>query len=210
MEKTMEKPEMGELKGVEENSNPSLGNILTVLLDFTDLEWHKLTVPELCRRFSVNPNIGLSDDQIKRYISEHDPNKTLSRPSGLLGKVLGYFLSAVGTILVVAGISDLFHWKPLGDPQAGTNMVLVCVLIAVWVVQAAFNACEDERVMASIDTMLTDECVVIRNGSYVGISARDLIPGDIVVVRKGDRLAGDVRFVKVSSAMFDRARLYGM
>jgi hypothetical protein len=65
--------------------------------------------------------------------------------------------------------------------------------------------------MASIDTMLTDEYVVVRNGSHVGISARNLIPGDVVVVRQGDRLAGDVRFVEVSSdAMFDRARLYGM
>jgi hypothetical protein len=90
-------------------------------------------------------------------------------------------------------------------------MVLVCVLIAVWAVQATFNACEEGRIMASIDTMLTDEYVVVRNGSHVGISARNLIPGDVVVVRQGDRLAGDVRFVEVSSdAMFDRARLYGM
>lgn len=64
--------------------------------------------------------------------------------------------------------------------------------------------------MASIGTMLPDQCLVIRNGSQASITANDLVPGDIVMVKQGNKLPADVRFVEVSSdAMFDRAILTG-
>jgi sodium/potassium-transporting ATPase subunit alpha len=58
--------------------------------------------------------------------------------------------------------------------------------------------------------MLPDQCIVIRDGSHTAISAIDLVPGDIVVVKQGNKLPADVRFVEASSdAMFDRAILTG-
>lgn len=65
--------------------------------------------------------------------------------------------------------------------------------------------------MASIGTMLPDQCIVFRNGSQESISAVDLVPGDIIVIKQGNKLPADVRFVDISSdAMFDRAILTGM
>lgn len=134
--------------------------------------------------------------------------------SGLLGKILGYFFGGFGSILVVAGILVFIAWRPLGDPPSPANLALACVLIAVWLIQAAFNFWQDwatSRVMASIGTMLPDQCIVIRNGSHASISALDLVPGDIVVIKQGNKLPSDVRLVEVSSdAMFDRSILTGM
>lgn len=65
--------------------------------------------------------------------------------------------------------------------------------------------------MASIGTMLPDQCLVIRNGNQTSVSALDLVPGDIIVIKQGNKLPADVRLVEVSSdAMFDRAILTGM
>lgn len=58
--------------------------------------------------------------------------------------------------------------------------------------------------------MLPDQCLVVRNGSQESISAMDLVPGDIVIIKQGNKLPADVRFVEVSSdSMFDRAILTG-
>ncbi|KAI4690640.1 uncharacterized protein J4E88_002112 [Alternaria novae-zelandiae] len=182
-------------------------------VDLADLEWHTLAVHELCRRLSVDIDQGLSDDQAKRRISEHGQNKMTPPPSGLLKKIIGYFFGGFGSILVVAGILVFVAWKPLGKPPAVANLALACVLIAVWLIQAAFNAWQDwstSRVMASIGTMLPDQCIVVRNGSHVSISALDLVPGDIIVIKQGNKLPADVRFVDISSdSMFDRAILTG-
>ena len=126
---------------------------------------------------------------------------------------MGYFFGGFGSILLGAGILVFVSWRPLGDPPAQANLALACVLIAVWIIQAAFNAWQDwstSRVMASIGTMLPDQCLVMRSGSQAGVSALDLVPGDVIVIKQGNKLPADVRFVEVSSdAMFDRAILTG-
>ena len=64
--------------------------------------------------------------------------------------------------------------------------------------------------MATIGTMLPDQCIVLREGSHTSISAIDLVPGDVVFIKQGNKLPADVRFIEVSSdAMFDRAILTG-
>jgi magnesium-transporting ATPase (P-type) len=146
-------------------------------------------------------------------VAEHGKNVMSPPPSRLFGQIMGYFFGGFGSILLGAGILVFISWRPLGDPPAQANLALACVLIAVWVIQAAFNAWQDwstSRVMASIGTMLPDQCLVMRNGSQASVSALDLVPGDVIVIKQGNKLPADVRFVEVSSdAMFDRAILTG-
>lgn len=169
---------------------------------------------ELLRRLSVSAQQGLSEEQVKRRVGEYGRNKVSPPPSDLFGRIMGYFLGGFGSILLVAGILVFIAWKPLGDPPAEANLALASVLIAVWAIQAAFNAWQDwssSRVMASIGTMLPDQCTVIRDGATVGVSALDLVPGDVVVIKAGNKLPADVRFTEVSSdSVFDRAILTGM
>lgn len=108
----------------------------------------------------------------------------------------------------------LYRWKPLGQPNpAIANLALAIVLLAVFFIQAAFNAWQDwssSRVMASITTMLPDSCLVVRDGNQVTLLSTDIVPGDVLFIKSGNKLPADVRFVEVSSdAKFDRSILTG-
>ncbi len=117
-------------------------------------------------------------------------------------------------MLLVASILVFIAWKPLGQPPALANLALAIVLLAVFLIQAAFNMWQDwssSRVIASIKTMLPESCLVIREGRQVELMAAELVPGDVLLVKAGIRLPADVRFTKVSSdAKFDRSMLTGM
>lgn len=64
--------------------------------------------------------------------------------------------------------------------------------------------------MASISGMLPDDCSVLRDGHRVEANAVDLVPGDILYIKFGNKLPADVRFIEVSSdAKFDRSILTG-
>ncbi|PSN58991.1 calcium ATPase [Corynespora cassiicola Philippines] len=177
------------------------------------LEWHSISVEELHRRLSVSLDQGLSDDQVKRRVDQYGKNKMTPPSSKLFGRIVGYVFGGFGSILLIASILTFVAWKLLGNPLANANLALACVLLAVFVIQAAFNAWQDwssSRIMASIRTMLPDQCIVIRDGSQSSISAFDLVPGDILVIKQGNKLPADVRFVEASSdAMIDRAILTG-
>jgi len=90
---------------------------------------------------------------------------------------------------------------------------LAIVLVAVFVLQGTFNMFQDwstSRVMASIKGMLPEDCLTVRNGETVSTPAHELVPGDIVLVKAGNKLPADLRFLQVSSdAKFDRAVLTG-
>lgn len=65
--------------------------------------------------------------------------------------------------------------------------------------------------MASITTMLPDSCLVLRDGGRSTLPATDIVPGDILFIKAGNKLPADARFVEISSdAKFDRSILTGM
>lgn len=59
--------------------------------------------------------------------------------------------------------------------------------------------------------MLPESCTVVRNaGTQVAIPAADIVPGDVIRIKAGNKLPADVRFVHVSNdACFDRSILTG-
>lgn len=64
--------------------------------------------------------------------------------------------------------------------------------------------------MASINTMLPDQCIALRDGTRQNIDGRDIVPGDVIFISGGNKLPADVRFIEVSSdARFDRSILTG-
>lgn len=66
------------------------------------------------------------------------------------------------------------------------------------------------RVMSSITGMMPDNSLVLRSGAQKELVATEIVPGDILYIRLGDKLPADVRFFEVSpDAKFDRTILTG-
>ncbi|KAH7348562.1 hypothetical protein BKA65DRAFT_584292 [Rhexocercosporidium sp. MPI-PUGE-AT-0058] len=178
-----------------------------------DLEWHTLTPDNIYTRLAVSPNQGLSSEQAKRRLAEYGKNIPSPPPTHYFQTIFGYFFKGFGSILLVGSILVFVSWKPLGEPPAQANLALAIVLLAVFFIQAGFNAWQDwssSRVMASITTMLPDSCLILRDGARVTVMAHDIVPGDIMYLKAGNKLPADVRFVEISSdAKFDRSILTG-
>lgn len=73
-----------------------------------------------------------------------------------------------------------------------------------------FQDWSTSRVMSSIKDMLPEHCQVMRDGQVAELAAEDLVPGDIVLVKAGNKLPADMRFIEVSpETKFDRSVLTG-
>ena len=146
-------------------------------------------------------------------IEEYGKNLPSAPPSHLYKDIFGYFFGGFGSILLVGSILVFVSWKPLGQPPQQSNLALAIVLLVVFFIQAGFNAWQDwssSRVMASITTMLPDHCLVLRGGIQVELEAFEIVPGDVLFIKAGNKLPADVRFVEISSDVkFDRSILTG-
>lgn len=73
-----------------------------------------------------------------------------------------------------------------------------------------FQDWSTSRVMSSIKDMLPEQCHVTRDGQMVHMQAEDLVPGDLVTIKAGNKLPADLRFIEVSPDLkFDRSVLTG-
>ncbi|EEY16343.1 calcium-transporting ATPase [Verticillium alfalfae VaMs.102] len=179
--------------------------------EVAQLDWHTLSPEEILRRLSSSRTEGLSPNQVARRMAHYGKNAPSDPPTHHTRKFLGYFFKGFGPILLVAAILVFIAWRPLGKPPAPANLALAIVLLAVFFIQAAFNMWQDwssSRVMASIKTMLPDHCLVTRDGAQLTLLAEEIVPGDILTIKMGNKLPADVRFIGASSdARFDRSIL---
>ncbi|CAD6927759.1 unnamed protein product, partial [Tilletia laevis] len=127
---------------------------------------------------------------------------------------MGYIFGGFGTLLLGAAIMTMIAWKPLGGAHPPASVLaLAIVLFVVNAFSACFNAWQDwstSRVMASISGMLPSEVTVIRDGARISIPATELVPGDLVHVSLGQKMAADMRTIKLDGELkFDRSVLTG-
>jgi sodium/potassium-transporting ATPase subunit alpha len=195
-------------------SVPEQGSsIESIAIDFSQIEWHTIAVEELLRRWSVTIEQGLSADQVVRRTEQHGKNAPPPPQTQYVRKIAGYFFKGFGSILLLASVLVFIAWQPLGNPPAVANLALAIVLLAVFFIQAGFNMWQDwssSRIMNSIKTMLPEESHVVRDGAQREIPSAEVVPGDVVMIKAGNKVPADVRFVTVSSdARFDRSILTG-
>ena len=179
-----------------------------------ELDWHTLSVHDVETRLSTSLVRGLSKEQVELKAKECGKNMPSKPPSDLFSRIFGYLFGGFGSILLIGGILVTITYEPLGKPNPSqANLALAIVLYAIFIIQALFNAWQDwssSRTMASISGMLPDDCSVLRDGNRVELQAVDLVPGDILYIKSGNKLPADVRLVEVSSdAKFDRSILTG-
>lgn len=176
-------------------------------------DWHLISAEEIYKRQKVDPAFGLTEADVTAKNEKYGHNVHASPPSRLLQRLFWYFFSGFGSILFGGAILVFISWKPLGHPPQVANLVLALVLVGVWITQALFNLWQDissSRIMKSITGMLPEDCLVLRNGSKQTVAAADVVPGDILYFKAGNKLPADLRFIQVTGdAKFDRGILTG-
>lgn len=93
-----------------------------------------------------------------------------------------------------------------GLPQLGVAIVIVVLVNGVFSFAQEFRA---ERAVRALSALLPETAVVRRGGKKVTIPASELVPGDIVLLREGDRISADARVIRSSELKVDMSALTG-
>ncbi|KAJ1801617.1 hypothetical protein LPJ59_000106 [Coemansia sp. RSA 2399] len=188
--------------------------LASVARDLRTLRFHKDTVEETYTRLGSSA-LGLESHMITRLRMEFGPNVWRRPQRMIVANVVRWFFGGFNRFLWVAMIVFWLCWKPIGNPapQSG-NMALAIVIIFVICLQALFSAWQEwitGRAMHSIANMMPQQTVVLRDGVAAHVAPADLVPGDIVCLRGGDRAPADVRLVDVSAdLLLDRSAVSGV
>ncbi|KAJ2500017.1 hypothetical protein GGH96_003055 [Coemansia sp. RSA 1972] len=187
--------------------------VLQVANELRTLTYHLESIPAVYELLGADPSCGLCTNEVVRRTETSGCNVVSSAPRRLLARSFGWMFGGFNRFLWPAMIVFWLCWKPIGNPPQSGNLAMAVVIILVICLQALFSAWQEwttHRTMHSITNMVTAETCAMRNGRRVQLAQSELVAGDIVYLRSGDRVPADVRLVKVSMDLrVDRSELSG-
>jgi calcium-translocating P-type ATPase len=158
---------------------------------------------ELVGQLESDPDAGLTEEEARRRLDAYGPNRVRQgeRPGylGIAARQLGDPLMA---LLLVAALVSAAIGERL---EAGVIAAIVVLNAALGFVQEAGA----ERAIVALRESVAQVAAVIRSGREREVPVEELVPGDVVVVREGDRVPADLRILRAERLEVDESALTG-
>lgn len=172
---------------------------------------HKCSVNELASKLQTHPENGLTSSEAKIRLERDGPNM-LSPPkvTPWWVKLLKQFINFFAVLLQVAAVLCFIGYGL--DPEGVDNLYLGCVLFGVVIITAIFSFFQEfksEKTMEKFKNFLPPQSVVKRDGRVQEIPAADLVVGDVIEVKLGDKLPADIRIISNQKLKVDNSPLTG-
>ncbi len=160
-----------------------------------------LPLPELQKKLGSSPD-GLSQAEAQRRLSQYGPNEIEEKKTNEFLKFLTYFWGPIPWMIEAAVILSAIarHW-----PDFGIILLLLIAnaVVGFWEEHQAGNA------IAALKAKLAIKARVKRDGKWVALPARELVPGDAVRMRLGDIVPADARLLEGDPVEVDQSALTG-
>ena len=165
--------------------------------------WHSLAVEEVAARLDTRPDQGLTGTEARRRLEQHGPNELEAAAAVAPWRIfLDQFKNVLILILLVAvGLSIV-----LGH---ATEAIVIGVIVLLAAVLGFVQELRAERAIEALRRMAAPTAVVLRDGEEIDVAARDLVPGDVLLLHAGDRVPADGRVMEAVNLQVEEAALTG-
>lgn len=164
--------------------------------------WYQVSAKETLIK-KQSRTTGLHASEVSERLSRYGPNalpEKKRRPAWI--SFLAHFNDVLIYILLAAALltATMGHW------------VDTLVILSVVIINALIGYVQEnnaEKSLSSIRNMLASDAVVIRDNHHETIPTVNLVPGDIVVLRAGNRIPADMRILEAHNLRVEEAILTG-
>ncbi|KAI1718377.1 e1-E2 ATPase domain-containing protein [Ditylenchus destructor] len=155
---------------------------------------------------------GLNDDEaaLKLAAGERNQIHPLSSRRYRLRMFLGQFLNAFRLLLLMAGIICALIFAL--DSSRTNELVMAIILFTTLLFMCGIGYFEQKKTLKQISgfqSMLPSQCTVIREGRELRLSANEIVVGDVVRLRFGDRVPADMRLLSSDGLRIETSWITG-
>lgn len=166
-------------------------------------QWHQMDVDELQKQLRVNPQQGLTEEEASERRktdgwNELSEGKKISPFTLFLNQFKDFMVLVLLGATLVSGL--------LGEYLDAVTIIAIIMINGVLGFVQEFRA---ERSLRALKQLSAPGAKVLRDGKIVHVSARSLVPGDLIMVESGDRIPADVRWVETNGCSVEESALTG-
>ncbi|XP_054853340.1 potassium-transporting ATPase alpha chain 2 [Eublepharis macularius] len=181
-----------------------------------DLDDHKLNGEELEEKYGSSIIKGLTSARAAEILARDGPN-ALTPPKST-PEIIKFLKQMIGGFSILLWIGAILCWIAFGilfaqqKPGAFNQLYLGVVLALVVILTGMFAYYQEAKstnIMASFSKMIPQQALVLRDSEKKEISADQLVVGDIVEIKGGDRIPADIRIITSQGCKVDNSSLTG-
>ncbi|KAK2587327.1 hypothetical protein KPH14_003044 [Odynerus spinipes] len=181
-------------------------------LETTD---HVIPLQELCEKLNTDPENGLTEKEAERLLLKHGAN-VLTPPKQTpeyIKFLLCMFSGFAGLLWCCAGlcfllyvVGFLFEEEQSGVEWLGMIIVVICIVSGVF---AYIQESKNTKVMESFKKMVPTFATVIRDGNKLRLGTEELVLGDLVEIKLGDKIPADIRIIRCNGLRVENSSITG-
>jgi len=176
----------------------------------SEQSWHALEAQEALSKQNSS-KAGLSSTEAAERLNKYGPNQLAAgKKTSPIKILLGQFKSPLIIILLAAAIVSLA--TPLFAATEETHQIDAFIILIIVIISAVLGFVQEYRAEKALDAltkMLTPITTVLRDGKEVQVATKDIVPGDILVLKEGDKVAADARIIEANNLHVNEAPLTG-
>ncbi|HTD49591.1 MAG TPA: cation-transporting P-type ATPase, partial [Acidimicrobiia bacterium] len=155
---------------------------------------------------------GLTHQEAAARLERCGPNELpRARRRPIIFRFFAQFTDLFAVVLIVASAITFLAYG-IQTPHDPGNLELAIAILCVVLLNAVigfFQEYSAERTAEALQAMVPRSSRVIRDGDRVEVPARELVPGDVVVLEAGDAISADGRVVEAHELSVNNIALTG-
>jgi len=166
-------------------------------------DWYKLETIEVLQHLGTDAAQGLAVPESARRLSEYGPNEFVERGKRSPWRILWEQLTATMVIiLIIAAILS-------GALGAFKDAIAIATIVVLYALLGFIQEYRAEQAMAALKKLAVPTVKVYRGGQLREISARELVPGDVLQLETGNLVPADCRLLESINLRIQEAALTG-
>ena len=171
-------------------------------------QWFNKEVKDVEKELETDLKKGLNSSKVEAHKEKYGLNELQEKKKeSLFKKFMAQFKDFSIIVLIIAAIVSGAVGIAEGEGITDTIIILIVVLLnaVIGVVQES----KAEKSLEALKKLSEHAAKVIRDGKEQVIPARELVPGDIVILETGDYVSADLRIIEAVNLKSQESSLTG-
>ncbi|MFH7024640.1 MAG: cation-translocating P-type ATPase [Heteroscytonema crispum UTEX LB 1556] len=179
--------------------------------------WHSLEVDKALELLSSHADTGLTPQEVETRLQKYGPNE-LEESGGrsaweiLLDQFKNVMLLMLIGVAIISGVLDLLSLQA-GTLKSGEvpfkDTIAILAIVILNGILGYVQESRAEKALAALKKLSSPNVRLIRNGRLVDVAAKELVPGDIMLLEAGVQIAADGRLIEQSNLQVRESALTG-
>ncbi|KGA97749.1 ATPase [Alkalihalobacillus alcalophilus ATCC 27647 = CGMCC 1.3604] len=167
------------------------------------MDWYRKKEEELEKELGTNYENGLTEKEVNKRLKHFGANKL---DEGKKISNLALFISQFKDFMVLVLLVATFISGLLGEYIDAITIMFIVLLNGILGFVQERKA---EKSLDALKELSAPQMNVLRNGIWVKILSSQVVPGDIVKLKSGDRVGADIRLFSANGLSIEESSLTG-